>query len=62
MLGCQSERTDSRGILREPRFPHWDTFSACSRCPQFSMKRQAVGIWGCKACGKVQAGGAYTLK
>ena len=26
------------------------------------MKRQAVGIWKCKACKKVQAGGAYTLK
>lgn len=50
----------------------WDTetvvaallnaFSACSPCTQFAMKRQAVGIWGCKPCGKVQAGGAYTLK
>ncbi len=26
------------------------------------MKRQAVGIWKCKACHKVQAGGAYVLK
>ncbi len=31
-------------------------------CLQYSMKRLAVGIWGCKACGKVQAGGAYTMK
>ena len=26
------------------------------------MKRKAVGIWGCKDCGKVKAGGAYTMK
>lgn len=32
-------------------------------CPlQFSMKRQVVGIWKCKACNKTQAGGAYVLK
>jgi len=29
---------------------------------QFSVKRQAVGIWKCKSCNKTQAGGAYTLK
>jgi len=30
-------------------------------CVQYSIKRVATGIWGCKACGKVQAGGAYVL-
>ena len=29
---------------------------------QYSVKRQAVGIWKCKACKKTQAGGAFTLK
>lgn len=33
----------------------------CSFCGKYGMKRQAVGIWKCKACNKTQAGGAYTL-
>lgn len=28
----------------------------CSFCGKYSVKRQAVGIWKCKACGKVQVG------
>ncbi|KAI3903223.1 hypothetical protein MKW98_031877 [Papaver atlanticum] len=27
---------------------------------KYAVKRKAVGIWGCKDCGKVKAGGAYT--
>lgn len=38
------------------------TLRACLLLLQFAMKRVAVGIWGCKACHKVQAGGAYTMK
>lgn len=30
--------------------------------PQVAMKRVAVGIWGCKACKKTVAGGAYVLQ
>ncbi|KAI4373234.1 hypothetical protein MLD38_011382 [Melastoma candidum] len=33
----------------------------CEFCCKFSVKRKAVSIWGCKDCGKVKAGGAYTL-
>eukprot|EP00850_Spirogloea_muscicola_P008116 SM000042S15383 [mRNA] locus=s42:639848:641448:- [translate_table: standard] len=33
----------------------------CEFCGKFSVKRKAVGIWNCKDCGKVKAGGAYTL-
>lgn len=33
----------------------------CSFCGKYSVKRSAVGIWKCKACNKIQAGGAYTL-
>ncbi|KAF7109653.1 hypothetical protein CFC21_109870 [Triticum aestivum] len=34
----------------------------CEFCGKFAVKRKAVGIWGCKDCGKVKAGGAYTMK
>jgi len=33
----------------------------CQFCGKTAMKRVVVGIWGCKACKKVQAGGAYVL-
>jgi hypothetical protein len=38
------------------------TLSEIFFCLQFAVKRKAVGIWGCKDCGKVKAGGAYTMK
>eukprot|EP00775_Hariotina_reticulata_P004037 gene4037-4284_t len=34
----------------------------CQFCGKFAVKRIAVGIWGCKACKKTQAGGAYVLQ
>ncbi|CDY42684.1 hypothetical protein HID58_060591 [Brassica napus] len=33
----------------------------CEFCGKYGVKRNAVGIWGCKDCGKVKAGGAYTM-
>ncbi|CAK9192096.1 unnamed protein product [Sphagnum troendelagicum] len=34
---------------------------SCKFCGKFGVKKKAVGIWNCKDCGKVKAGGAYTL-
>ncbi|VDO84800.1 unnamed protein product [Schistosoma mattheei] len=31
----------------------------CNFCGKDSLKRKAAGIWECKACKKVVAGGAY---
>ena len=33
----------------------------CMFCGKNTVKRSAVGIWKCKACGKTYAGGAYSL-
>ncbi|KAF9619568.1 hypothetical protein IFM89_007395 [Coptis chinensis] len=33
----------------------------CEVCGKYAVKRKVVGIWGCKDCGKVKAGRAYTL-
>merc|ERR1711939_158482 len=33
----------------------------CSFCGKDSVKRSAVGIWNCRACKKIVAGGAWTV-
>ncbi|KAF9581311.1 60S ribosomal protein L43 [Lunasporangiospora selenospora] len=33
----------------------------CTFCGRDAVKRQAVGIWGCRGCKKTMAGGAWTL-
>lgn len=34
----------------------------CPFCGKLSTKRQAVGIWKCRACSKTMSGGAWTLQ
>ena len=34
---------------------------ACAFCGKNTVKRSCVGIWECKKCGKVVAGGAWTV-
>lgn len=33
----------------------------CAFCGKDAVKRKCAGIWNCKSCRKVVAGGAYTL-
>lgn len=33
----------------------------CTFCGKTTVKRHSTGIWNCKACKKVVAGGAYTV-
>lgn len=33
----------------------------CPSCSSMRLRRQASGIWKCKSCGYVVAGGAYEL-
>jgi large subunit ribosomal protein L37Ae len=32
----------------------------CPRCGSPSVRRKSVGVWGCRKCGTVFTGGAYT--
>jgi len=31
----------------------------CPRCAAYSVKRRSTGVWACRRCGLVFAGGAY---
>jgi large subunit ribosomal protein L37Ae len=35
-------------------------YHKCPSCASPSVKRESVGLWGCKKCGYTFAGGAYT--
>merc|ERR1719460_1966915 len=33
----------------------------CDFCGKYSVVRSAAGVWVCKPCNRIKAGGAYTL-
>jgi large subunit ribosomal protein L37Ae len=47
------------GVL--DRAPHSSRHPPPATIPQDTVKRTNVGIWKCKACRKVVAGGAWTV-
>ncbi len=38
------------------------TLYVCDVCGRTAVKRMSTGIWKCKHCGAIFAGGAYSLK
>ncbi|TXG64016.1 hypothetical protein EZV62_011010 [Acer yangbiense] len=55
---------DAQSELRPPDYWELDGMGPLIRQPYlelYAVKRKAVDIWGCKDCGKVKTGGAYTL-
>mmetsp|Transcript_2956 Transcript_2956/g.4354 ORF Transcript_2956/g.4354 Transcript_2956/m.4354 type:complete len:95 (+) Transcript_2956:192-476(+) len=49
-----------RKLLRKIEVSQHSTYR-CAFCGKDSIKRTCAGIWNCKSCRKVIAGGAYTL-
>mmetsp|Transcript_29777 Transcript_29777/g.72117 ORF Transcript_29777/g.72117 Transcript_29777/m.72117 type:complete len:95 (-) Transcript_29777:2105-2389(-) len=49
-----------RKIVRKMEVSQHSTYR-CVFCGKDSVKRTCVGIWECRSCRKVLAGGAYTL-
>ena len=49
-----------RKIVRKIEVSQHSTYH-CAFCGKDSVKRKCVGIWECRTCRKVMAGGAYTL-
>ena len=57
-----SRRSKSLSTARMPSVVCSFTCSyACAFCGKNTVKRSCVGIWECKKCGKVVAGGAWTV-
>jgi large subunit ribosomal protein L37Ae len=36
-----------------------NTYHRCPSCANHSVKRESIGLWGCRKCGHTFAGGAY---
>mmetsp|Transcript_18302 Transcript_18302/g.21890 ORF Transcript_18302/g.21890 Transcript_18302/m.21890 type:complete len:95 (-) Transcript_18302:52-336(-) len=49
-----------RKLMRKIEVSQHSTYR-CAFCGKDNVKRTCVGIWGCKSCKKVIAGGAYSL-
>eukprot|EP00566_Odontella_aurita_P000344 CAMPEP_0113540232 /NCGR_PEP_ID=MMETSP0015_2-20120614/8366_1 /TAXON_ID=2838 /ORGANISM="Odontella" /LENGTH=94 /DNA_ID=CAMNT_0000440013 /DNA_START=591 /DNA_END=875 /DNA_ORIENTATION=- /assembly_acc=CAM_ASM_000160 len=49
-----------RKLLRKIEVSQHSTYR-CAFCGKDSVKRSCAGIWNCKSCRKVVAGGAYQL-
>jgi large subunit ribosomal protein L37Ae len=49
-----------RKLVRKIEVSQHSTYR-CVFCGKDNVKRTCVGIWECKSCHKVIAGGAYTL-
>ena len=49
-----------RKLMRKIEVSQHATYH-CSFCGKDTVKRTAAGIWNCRACKKVIAGGAYSL-
>jgi large subunit ribosomal protein L37Ae len=49
-----------RKLVRKIEVSQHSTYR-CVFCGKDNVKRTCVGIWECKSCHKVVAGGAYTL-
>jgi len=49
-----------RKLVRKIEVSQHSTYR-CVFCGKDSVKRTCVGIWDCRSCRKVVAGGAYTL-
>jgi len=49
-----------RKLLRKVEVSQHATYR-CTFCGKDSVKRTNTGIWSCKSCKKVVAGGAYSL-
>lgn len=49
-----------RKLLRKIEVSQHSTYQ-CVFCGKMSVKRTNAGIWSCRSCRKVVAGGAYSL-